>query len=325
MPQVRKPRAGSMQFWPRVRARREYTRIRSWPKSKDAKPLGFAGYKVGMTHLMVTDNNPNSLTKNADIFCPVTVVECPPLKAISMRFYKNNVDCLKAVSETFAENADKELMRKILLPKKAKKEFQGEFDEIRLLVHTQPKLTGIGKKKPEVFEVAIGGGKEQQLKYAKEKLGKEVHIDEIFREGEQLDIHAVTKGKGFQGPVKRFGVHLRSHKSEKSVRNPGSLGAWRGQGHMMYRVAHAGKMGYHTRTEYNKQVIKIGKKGEDINVKGGYIRYGTVRNPYVLIKGSIAGSAKRMVRLSAATRANKNITQEAPKVQYVSLDSKQGN
>ena len=323
MPQVRKPRAGSMQFWPRVRAKREYPRIRKWAAAKDAKLLGFAGYKAGMTHLMVTDNRPNSMTKNAEIFCPVTVIECPPLKTFSIRFYKKTTNGLKTVSEIAAENSNKELFRRMIQPKKKQEEFKGDYDEIRMTTYTQPKLTGIGKKMPEIFEIAIGGDKEQQLKYAKEKLGKEIHVDEIFQEGQKLDIHAVTKGKGFQGPVKRFGIHLRSHKSEKSIRNPGSLGAWRGQGHMMYRVAHAGKMGYHTRTEYNKLLVKIGKKAEEINAKGGYIRYGELKNPYILIKGSVAGSTKRMIRLAAGTRGKQNA--EPFPVQYVSLESKQGN
>ena len=89
MPRVRSPRAGSMQFWPRSRSRNEVARIRTWPESKESKLLGFAGYKVGMTHLLINDNGQNSMTKGTDIFCPVTIVECPPLKTASIRFYKN--------------------------------------------------------------------------------------------------------------------------------------------------------------------------------------------------------------------------------------------
>ena len=97
MPRTRQPRAGSMQFWPRVRARYVYARIRNWPASKEAKPLGFAGYKVGMTHLMINDNRPNSLTKGTDIFYPTTIIECPPLKTASIRFYKNTQDGTRIV------------------------------------------------------------------------------------------------------------------------------------------------------------------------------------------------------------------------------------
>ncbi|MBI2658588.1 50S ribosomal protein L3, partial [Candidatus Woesearchaeota archaeon] len=239
MPRARKPRAGSMQFWPRVRSRQSYARIRTWPTGKEAKPLGFAGYKVGMTHLLVEDNRPNSLSKGAEIFCPVTVVECPPLNAISIRFYKSTQNGSKPVSELSAEHTGKELERKITISKKKGKEAE-DFDFLRLLCHTQPKLTGIGKIKPEIFEVAIGGNKEQQLAYAKEKLGKEISVSEVFKEGQMIDTHSLTRGKGFQGPMKKFGIQLRHHKSEKSRRNPGTLGSWRAQGQIMWRVAHAG-------------------------------------------------------------------------------------
>src|SRR3989338_7931112 len=99
MPRTRKPRAGSLQFWPRVRARQSYARIRNWPKSKEAKLLGFAGYKAGMTHLLITDNRQNSLTKGQDIFCPATIVECPPIKTASIRFYKNTKNGAKLICE----------------------------------------------------------------------------------------------------------------------------------------------------------------------------------------------------------------------------------
>ncbi|MBI3026818.1 50S ribosomal protein L3 [Candidatus Woesearchaeota archaeon] len=322
MPRTRKPRAGSMQFWPRVRARHSYARIRNWSHSTEAKPLGFAGYKVGMTHLLINDNRPYSLTKGTDIFCPVTVIECPPLKTASIRFYKKTKDGLMLVGETIADSLDKDLERKITLPKKKGKEPSG-YDFVRLSCFTQPKLTGIGKKKPEIFEIAIGGTKDQQLSYAKEKIGKEISVAEVFKDGQFLDVHSITKGKGFQGPVKRFGIQLRQHKSEKSRRNPGSLGPWRGQGHVMWRVAHAGKMGYHLRTEYNKHLVKIGNKADEINVKGGFVNYGLVTNQYVLLKGSVAGARKRIIRLTAPARVKRE-TLEAPQISYISTESKQG-
>ena len=73
MPNVRKPRAGSMQYWPRKRAKKETARVRSYAKIKEAKPLGFAGYKAGMTHVLVTDNRAKSQTKGEKISMPVTV------------------------------------------------------------------------------------------------------------------------------------------------------------------------------------------------------------------------------------------------------------
>ena len=318
------PRHGSMQFWPRVKAKRAHARVRNWNDIGDGL-LGFAGYKVGMTHAIITDNKATSKTKGEDVFFPVSIIECPPLKVASIRFYKKINSCLNPVSQIMSDNLDKELSRKIILPKKKseKKEDVKEFDDITLIVYTQPKLTGIGKKKPEIFEIGIGGKKEEKLNYAKEKLGKEIKIEDVFKEGEQIDIHAVTKGKGFQGPVKRFGVTLRSHKSEKSVRNPGSLGGWKSQGHVMYRVAHAGQTGYHQRTEYNKFILKIGDNPEDIQQKGGFLRYGVVKNPYILVKGSVAGAKKRLIKFGHAIKPSNTVPKEAPSIVYTSKESKQ--
>jgi len=325
MPQIRRPRKGSLQYWPRKRSKRAYARVRAWAKSKEVKPLGFAGYKVGMTHLVINDNRKTSTTKGMDIFCPATIVECPPLKTLSLRFYKNTIKGLKLVSEQFAGNFDKEIKRTLILPKSQKKtnsqEIPTDFDSIRLLVHTMPSLTGIGKKKPEVFEVAVGGNKEEQLNYAKNKLGKEINVTEVFKEGQQVDIHAISKGKGVQGPVKRFGVSLKHHKSEKGQRRVGSLGGWIAQGHIMWRQAKAGKMGYHIRMEHNKWLLKIGNANE-ISKKGGFHNYGVIKNPYILIKGSVIGSKKRLIRLNEAIRFNKIIPNEAPTVQYINLEQK---
>jgi len=312
-----------LQYWPRKRAKRVFARVRTWAKTKEAKLLGFAGYKVGMTHLVISDNRKTSTTKGMDIFCPATIIECPPLKTASIKFYKNTISGSKLVSEIPAENLDKELKRTISLPKNQKKEkkFPEDFDYIRLLVHTTPGVTGIGKKKPEIFEVGIGGSKEEQLNYAKEKLGKEVTVSEVFKEGQQLDIHAVSKGKGVQGPVRRFGIALKHHKTEKSRRNPGSLGGWISQGHIMWRQAKAGKMGHHTRTERNKWLLKIGN-AEDITKKGGFEKYGVVKNSYILVKGSVIGPKKRLIRFNNPLVPNKIRPSEVPTIQHINLDIK---
>lgn len=315
-----------MQFWPRVRAKREYARVRSWPAAKEAKPLGFAGYKVGMTHVIATDNRSTSTMKGKDIRVPVTVIECPPLKAVSLVLYQSTPDGRQVAGEVFADSLDKELAKKLSTLKSRKKlEDITDFDDVHLKVMTQPKLTGIGKKKPEVFEMALGGKKDEKLVYAKEKLGKDIPVSEAVAAGMQLDIHAVTRDKGFQGPMKRFGISRRSHKSEKAIRNPGSLGPWRGQGTIMYRVPHAGKMGYHTRTEHNKWLVKIGDNPDEIVMDGGFLHYGAVKNPYLLIKGGIAGPAKRLVRFNGATRPSSKIPKNAPSITYLSTKSKQGN
>ena len=54
---------------------------------------GFAGYKVGMTHLVMVDDHKHSPTEGKDIMVPVTVVECPPMKVAAIRAH----DCLAGV------------------------------------------------------------------------------------------------------------------------------------------------------------------------------------------------------------------------------------
>ncbi len=333
MANIRKPRKGSMQYWPRKRAKKSYARIRSWNTSgNDVNLMGFAGYKAGMTHILITDNAPHSMTKGDEVFCPVTVIECPPIKILGLRIYKKDYYGKKAVFDVLSEKLDKELSRKIVLPKKydfskaiaeAEKHLE-KAQDVSAIVYTQPKLTGVGSKRPEIFEINLPGDLQQKFDYVKANIGKDVGVDEVFKEGQQVDVHAVTKGKGFQGPVKRFGISLRSHKSEKTIRGPGSLGGWQAQGHVMYRVAHAGQMGYHLRTELNKWILKISKNADEINPKGGFLRYGTVKNSFVLVKGSVPGPSNRMLILTNATRQNNKTPSQAPSIEYISLESKQG-
>ncbi len=319
MPTKRSPHRGSMQFWPRKRSRRQYPRIRHWSYSDDIKPLGFAGYKVGMAHVLFTDNRKNSLTKGEDIIWPVTIIECPPLKIVSLVLYKKSAGCLRAHSQIIADKLDKDLARKIPLAKKVKKKLADvkpeDFDDLRLLIFTQPKLTTIVKKKPELFELALGGKKEDKLKFAKERLGKELYLKDVLEEGNLLDIRGITKGKGIQGPVKRFGVAIRSHKSEKTKRGPGSLGGW--GNNRSWTVAHAGQTGYHQRIEYNKWLLKIGDDPAKINRTAGFRRYGNIKNPYVVLKGSVMGPAKRLIIVTNALRPNPKIPKEVPVIAKV--------
>lgn len=319
MPDINSPRKGTIQLWPRRRARRDYPRITSKPKIKEVKLLGFAGYKAGMTHVMIEDTRPTSLTKNETISWPVTVIECPPMKAYSIRFYKNTTEGLKIISEVFSKNTTKELLRK-LNPGKEGKEPE-DYDEIRLIIYTQPKNIGL-KKKPELFEIGIGGeNKKQKVEYAKQLLDKEIKINEIFKTGQFVDIHAVTKGKGFQGTVKRFGVRIRQHKAEKTKRGIGTLGSWKPK-RVDFRVAQAGRTGFNKRTEYNKLLLKIGNEPKKINPKGGFKRYGIINGEYILIKGSVAGIQKRLIIMTEAIRPKQK--PQNLEITYTSQESKQG-
>ncbi|MBI5872013.1 50S ribosomal protein L3 [archaeon] len=313
------PRRGSLQFWPRARAKSLVAKPRAFALSEEAKLHAFVGYKAGMTHLIVQEQNPTSQRKNMDIFCPATVIECPPMKIFSIRFYKKTESGLKIISEIFSQTPAKNLAGKANPSKKANVQ-PPLFDSISIVFYTLPSSTNLSKKTPDMLEIPLINKKEL-LDYALSLLNKEVKISEVFKPGQFLDVHAVTKGRGFCGVIKKFGIKKRPHKSEKKIRGIGTLGAWH-PNKVLYSVAQAGKFGFHTRTEYNKQLLKIGAKPGSINPKGGFLHYGLIKSDYIIIKGSVPGPAKRPVTLITAIR-QKAITAHEPIIKYTSLESKQ--
>ncbi|MCX6802947.1 MAG: 50S ribosomal protein L3 [Candidatus Diapherotrites archaeon] len=329
MSEFNAPRRGALSFYPRVRAKKETPSIKGY--GTENKPLNFLAYKVGMVQALGKNVHKASPSFNHEVVVPATVIECAPLKVFGVRAYEKAEIGFIALSDVIAQNIDKDLKRKILnfgeksqknssTEKKASSEksgadkkhgksieeetytisdFEKELKDIEyftLLVHTQPEF----KKTPEITEIFLGGTKEQQLAIAKEKLGKELTIEDVFKEGDLLDVKAVTKGKGFQGPVKRFGVRTfrPKHKKQRVV---GSIGPWH-PATVMFTVARAGQMGYQNRTEVNKKIIKISKNTSEVNPKAGFKNYGLVKGNYALIFGSLPGPAKRCIALRKSLR-----------------------
>ncbi len=327
-----RPRRGSLAFSPRKRASRIIPRIRSWPNyDGEPKLLGFAGYKAGMTHVIMIDDRKNSPTYGDEIVVPVTVIECPPMKVMGIRVYKNSPYGLQIAGEVWTNELDEFLGRRLNLPKKTPdvdklREIE-DIAEVRVITYTQPyKITGVPKKVPDVMEQKVGGSDiNAVLDYAIAKLGKEIRVSEVFQEGAFIDVIAITKGKGFQGPVKRWGVitldakHARSSKH----RRVGTLGPWTPH-RVRWTVPQAGQMGFHQRTEYNKRIIKIGENGEEITPKGGFVHYGVIRSDYVLVSGSVPGPVKRLIRMRDAIRPPQKVVYEGINVLYISTSSKQG-
>jgi large subunit ribosomal protein L3 len=324
-----RPRRGSMAFSPRKRAKRIIPRIRAWPEGSEAKVLGFAGYKAGMTHVVMIDDRRNSPTYGEEIVVPVTVIESPPLRVAGVRAYRKTPYGFEIAYEVWAEEFDDNLSRRINLPKSIESSFEDidieSIDHFRLLTYTQPYLiSGIPKKVPELMEQKVGGSVEEAFEYVKEKLGKEIRVFEAFEEGSIVDVISITKGKGFQGPVKRWGVITLNAKHARSSkhRRVGNLGPWNPH-HVRHTVPQAGQMGFHQRTEFNKRIVKMGDNGEEITPNGGFVHYGVLRNDYVLISGSVPGPVKRLIRFRHAIRPPAAIY-EGVNVVYVSTTSKQG-
>jgi large subunit ribosomal protein L3 len=332
MSNKRRPKKGSQAYSPRKRAKRQTPRVDAWPEiTEGPKVQGFAGYKAGMTHAFITDYRPTSNTAGQEIRVPVTVLEVPPMRVAAVRIYENTRYGLKTSGEVWAAQIDATLSRVLPLPKKVEADATWEkmkgvdIEDVRVLAYTQPKLVkGVPKKKPELMELRIGGGSmEERLTYAKSLLGKEIKVTDFTKDGAMIDVAAVTKGKGFQGAIKRWGLKLLSHKNSKHRRMVGTLAPKR-PGYVRPTVPQAGQMGYHQRTEMNKRVLKIGEKGEEVTPKGGFLHYGQVVNGYVLLHGSVPGPTKRLVRLRDPVRKGGVTLKEAPAIAYVSIESKQG-
>ena len=322
------PKRGSLAYSPRKRAKSPIPRIRSWVKEDRVRMQGFAGYKAGLTHVVIIDDTPNSLTHGEEIVVPATVLETPPLKVCGIRVYGKTAYGLKTLGEIWSQEISEDLRRVFTIPKKFEHSLDkldgllDKAEQIRLIVHTQPRLASVPKKKPEVMEYFVSGSLDKAIAYAKEKLGKEIRINEVFQEGELIDVFGVTKGKGFQSPVRKWGVKHLPRKTRKGRRTAGTLGPWHPAA-MMWSVPQSGQMGYHQRTEFNKRILKIGS-GEDINPRGGFLSYGIIRGDYVLIQGSVPGPRKRLIRLRPAIRPPERVSKGKPQINYISLESKQG-
>jgi large subunit ribosomal protein L3 len=269
--------------------------------------LGIAGYKAGMTHINFIDQS-EAPTKGQEIVGAATVIEVPPLFVYGIRYY----DGINSMGDIFTDN-EAALKHAGIAKKKGKKDIKmEEARDVRLLVVMQPNKTGFGKKKPEKMELGCGGKDiKEKMELAASLLGKELKAADVFKSGEMIDITAVTTGKGWQGPVKRFGVSVQRRKATGKRRHVGTLGPFH-PAYVTYSVPQAGQMGYHKRTELNKLVLKISGNPDEINPKSGFTEYGFIKNDYIVVRGSIPGPAKRLIKMRLAVR-----NKLAPKEQQI--------
>lgn len=301
-----KPRCGSLAYSPRKRARRIVPKIRKREiKNLGRAPLGFAGYKVGMAHIMAINNTPNSPENKLSVAIPCTIIATPPLKIFGIRFYHRPYLNLMPYTDIISEKSDKDLNRAVKLSKHNSKEIiskkfeeieknKDEIAEVRLLCCTNPRILKL-KKKPDILEIPIGGDVNAQINFAKENFGKEINVDNVFRENTLIAVGGVTKGKGWQGPVKRWGIITQGRKvTGKRRHSPINPITPR---HTSWRAPQGGQVGFHTRTEINKILLKI--SNDNITPKGGFLNFGVLNNiRYVIVKGSVPGPTKRIIGLS---------------------------
>ena len=319
----RAPRHGSLAYLPRGRAKGPVGKINYWPDVEVDNPklLGFAGYKVGMSFVYMTRSRRGSPIYGQEVYSPVTLIEVPSMLICGLRSYINTSSGMKTLTEAWAQKLPRDLERLRTPPKKmddsALKKIEtnlNELVEFRAIVCTQPRKANVPQKKPEMFEVKVAGGDlKDQFEYLKGRLGQEIDVSEIFEEGQYVDIMAVTKGKGIQGAVKRWGVKILQHKSRKTVRGIGTLGAWTPH-YVMYSVPRAGQMGFHQRTAMNKRILKISK--DTSSFPTAFPHYGVIRDTYIILKGSIPGPVKRLVKLRYAIYPPSKVSEAEPNITY---------
>jgi large subunit ribosomal protein L3 len=298
--------SGSLQFYPRVRAKKVIPSVNWKPLSKDGIGfMGFVGYKVGMISVFAKDDSVDSMTKGKKVVVPSTLIECPAMKIYMVRFYKDG----KVTKDVVVSN-DKVLKKSVVLGKKVGEiKDDIEFDDVRVVMYSGAGKTGIGKKKSDLIEIGVSGSKDEKLAFVKKNIGKDISVGDVFSDG-LVDVRGVTKGYGTSGPVKRFGISLKSHKSEKGQRRPGSLAPWH-PARVTFRAPQAGQTGYHSRICYNNLILESGKINEkDVNRKGGFKNYGKVKNDYLILKGSVPGPAKRGIVVTPALRPTKGAAKQ---------------
>jgi len=321
-----KPREGSMAYYPRVRAKDiipKFDNFGDFSSQKECKPLSFFGVKVGMTHIMAKDAHKNSSSYGSEIAVPVSIIETPTLKVIGARLYKSNsyVSGKKSifefivrdnsVSKTIKGNKSKDKTNHIeeFIKKK------DSADDLVLLCALEVKETTTGQKKPIIVEVQLSGTYDEKINYLKERLNKGITLNEMAKLDTYLDVKSITKGHGYTGPVKRFGIKVQRPKTQQHQRHVGSIGPWH-PATVMFTVARAGQHGFHTRTTFNKKLITIESDPTKINRKGGFENYGVVKNNYALVAGTVPGPAKRVVALRNAIRPQRKML-EVVDISYI--------
>ena len=302
------PRRGSLAYRPRGRAKSFVPRVRNWPKIEAEKPLllGFPGYKAGTAHVITVDDRAKTPNFGKPLFNLSSVLTLPDAQVVGLRLYhhENGQDMAIADVRQAGQGTDK-------LP-------LDRASRVAAIVSSTPRDVGLSQKKPIVLEVGVSGGDmKAQAEFVMGLIGKKVKFSDVFKAGMYVDVLGITKGKGFEGPITRFGVKRKQHKSRKSVRAVAVIGPWHPAA-VMYTVARAGQMGFHQRTEIGKRILLTGNAASSpVTPPGGFPHFGNVGGDYAVVRGSVPGPASRFVVVRLRMRGvSKN--QNPPQVVEVS-------
>merc|ERR1711998_626851 len=331
------PRHGSLGFLPRKRCKRARGKVKTFPKddaTKDCHFTAFAGYKAGMTHITREVDKPGSKAHKKEVCEAVTILECPPMVVVGMVGYIETPRGLRSIATLWADHLSEECRRRFYKnwhKSKNKRAFENykakaaendgahaaaEMEKIkkhctvvRALCHTQMSKLKLRQKKAHIMKIQINGGSmAAKVDFIKERFEKMVSIDSVFEENEMIDTCGITKGKGFEGVVTRWGVTRLPRKTHKGLRKVACIGAWH-PSRVKWTVARVGNLGYYHRTQMNQKVFRVGSgavrgtlnnasteadpDAKNITPLGGFPHYGIVNEDFVLVRGAVMGPRKR--------------------------------
>lgn len=359
------PRCGSLGFLPRKRCQRNQGKVKAFPKDDQAKAphfTAFMGFKAGMTHVVRELDRAASRANKRDIVEAVTVIEAPPMRVVGLVGYIETPRGLRALSSVWAAHLDDAVKRRFYKNwynskkkaftkyaaalKESDAKFNAELERIkkyctsvRAIVHTQMNKVNLGQKKAHLMEVQINGGSvEEKVNFTKDLFEKEVTVGNVFQEGDMIDTIAITKGKGVQGTISRWGVTRLPRKTHRGLRKVACIGAWH-PSRVAWTVPRAGQQGFHHRTEPNKRIYRL-RAGTDaagastesditqksITPLGGFPHYGVVKNDWLMIKGCCPGTKKRAITLRKTCFAQTTtLSRENINLKFIDTSSKMGH
>jgi large subunit ribosomal protein L3 len=217
--------------------------------------------KVGMTQIFAEDGT----------LIPVTVLQAGPCVVTQVKTVEN--DGYEAVQVGFVDKKDKIINKDA----KGKKEIIHANGTTKAMQGHFKKAGTTSKRFVREFKF------ENASEYA---LAQEIKAD-IFAEGDKIDATAITKGKGFQGAIKRLGQHRGPMKhGSKFHRHQGSNGACSSPSRVFKGKGMPGQMGGKKATVRNLEVVRV---DADKNL--------------LLIKGAVPGPKKAMVTIKETTKA----------------------
>merc|ERR1711998_271693 len=212
---------------------------------------------------------------------------------------------------------------------------------IRMIIHTQISKVKIGQKKAHVKEIQINGGDiSAKVDFCVGLFEKEIKVDSVFQQNEMIDCIGVTKGKGYNGVVTRWGCNRLPRKSHRGLRKVACIGSWH-PARVQFQVPRAGQDGYHHRTEINKKIYRIGKNAKEdpnsamtesdltekgITPMGGFAHFGEVTQDWVMVKGTVMGPKKRIITLrkSLVPQVSRKATEKIA-LKFIDTSSKFGH